>query len=309
MGTPAATAGVQHGAGIDGVERQRLLAEHRLAGGGRGLDLRAMQRMRRGQHHGLDGWIGQHLRLRRKPQPVLRGEIRGRRHVRLHGAREAQPAARGSTSARPQRPSPKIAASIMRAPWPDGLDDGGTVEVAADQRDRVAQQLALRGHHGQGLAGRAGRLADHVGVLERLGDARFRPEVARGHLRALARHHGGGGGAARQRRQEGGGLQPQRLGEGQPSASAARLSCSTRLMPSLTRAASPAGPNSSRSGQSVASRLRMLRARLDVAGDQARRLAVADLRAGAGDRELDQRVAALRQALARWRRRARACRW
>ena len=51
-------AGLDHGAGVGQGRRQRLLAEHRLAGRGRHLDGGAVEAVGRRDQHRLDGGIG-----------------------------------------------------------------------------------------------------------------------------------------------------------------------------------------------------------------------------------------------------------
>ena len=66
--TPSATPAVRQAAiaafASATVERERLFAEHVLAGGGRRFDLRAVARVRRRQHHGVDRCVGEHVFVR-----------------------------------------------------------------------------------------------------------------------------------------------------------------------------------------------------------------------------------------------------
>ena len=76
------------GAGLR--QGQRLFAKHMLAGCDRGLDLLAMQRMRRGEHDGLHRGIGERIRVVRRQCDALFGANRARRlEVGLDGAHDA----------------------------------------------------------------------------------------------------------------------------------------------------------------------------------------------------------------------------
>ena len=85
---PQRHAGFLHGG--DGVfrfafgQRERLLAEHVLAGRRCGDHLRAVHRMRRGENHGVNGLIGEDRAvIRLELKAVLLGKRLG---VRRHGA-------------------------------------------------------------------------------------------------------------------------------------------------------------------------------------------------------------------------------
>ena len=84
----AAQANGLLGAGLG--QGQRLFAKDMLAGGDGSLDLRAMQRMRRGQHDGFDVGIGQRIRVVGRQRDALFGAKRAHRlEVRLDGAHHA----------------------------------------------------------------------------------------------------------------------------------------------------------------------------------------------------------------------------
>ena len=70
---------LHHLPGVGGGQRERLLAEHVLAGGGSGQDLRVVQRVRRREDHRLELRIGKRLvQARGQGQPVLGRERPGR---------------------------------------------------------------------------------------------------------------------------------------------------------------------------------------------------------------------------------------
>ena len=72
------------------VKRQRLFAKDMLAGRDGSLDLRAMQRMRRGEHDGFHLGVGQRIRVVGRQGDALFGAERARRvEVRLDGAHHA----------------------------------------------------------------------------------------------------------------------------------------------------------------------------------------------------------------------------
>ena len=118
---PERDAGLAHGR--DGIfrlllgERERLLAEHVLAGACRGNHLRSMHGMRRGQNHRIDVRIGeQRLVIRREPQTLLLGEcleLRRYRAVAPATKRIASLFSADSTSVLPHQPSPTMAALII----------------------------------------------------------------------------------------------------------------------------------------------------------------------------------------------------
>ena len=72
----AAEANGLLGAGLG--QSQRLFAEDMLAGGDGGLDLRAVQRMRRRQHDGFDRGVGQRIRVVGRQRDALFGAKRAR---------------------------------------------------------------------------------------------------------------------------------------------------------------------------------------------------------------------------------------
>ena len=87
-------AGLDRGDRLGPRQRQRLLAEHRLARRRHRLDLRQMRAVRRGEHHRLHRRVRQHrVEAGGEAQPVSRGDRRaglrhgGRRHGRSEEAR------------------------------------------------------------------------------------------------------------------------------------------------------------------------------------------------------------------------------
>jgi hypothetical protein len=87
----ALMAGAHHLAGVRAGERERLLAEHVLAGGGAGQDLGMVQRVWRREDHRLEIRVAERLvQARRQREAVLRGERRGRPGIDVDRAHHPQ---------------------------------------------------------------------------------------------------------------------------------------------------------------------------------------------------------------------------
>ena len=70
-------------------ERERLLAEHMLAGGSGRLDLLPVPRMRRRQHDGADRFVGEHILVRRADAEIhLAREVAHRLGLERHATGE-----------------------------------------------------------------------------------------------------------------------------------------------------------------------------------------------------------------------------
>ena len=89
-GDARARAGGERGLGIRLAERERLLAIHVLARGGRGLDLHAVPAVRGREHHRLDRGIGERVVIGRADRElVLGGEFARQIGLERDAAREA----------------------------------------------------------------------------------------------------------------------------------------------------------------------------------------------------------------------------
>ena len=157
-------AGRDRGLRVRDGQRERLLAEHVLAGGGRRFDLRAVARVRRRQHHGIDRLVGEHVLVRRADADVhLRGEVAHRVGLERHAAGEAhQLAVRAErTSSLPHQPSPIIAAlSIAPSSCAATSDRDSPARRAALQRMRASRtRVERQAGLGDALHGRIGRVS------------------------------------------------------------------------------------------------------------------------------------------------------